>query len=106
MVLWNSAIDEIAAYVPNNKKKITLFGAGTLLKSWISYVMEGYGLNDRVEMVIDNAPDKWGRQISLNGRRFYIDKVEFFRQKVSKDTVILITSSYFSTMIHQLDKMQ
>ncbi|MCI9439419.1 MAG: hypothetical protein HFH85_20175 [Lachnospiraceae bacterium] len=106
MVLRNSAIDEFAAYVTNNKKKITLFGAGTLLKSWISYVLEGYGLNDRVEMVIDNAPDKWGRQISLNGRRFYIDKVEFFRQKVSKDTVILITSSYFSTMIHQLDKMQ
>lgn len=106
MVLRNSAIDEFAAYVTNNRKRIALFGAGTLLKSWIPYVLERYGINDRVEMIIDNAPDKWGRQISLNGKHFYIETAEVFHQKIGKDTVILITSSYFAAMVHQLDKIQ
>ena len=97
---------DFAAYVTNNRKKIALFGAGTLLKSWVPYVLEQYGLNDRVEMIIDNARDKWGRQISLNGRYFYIEATDAFRKKINRDIVILVTSSYFAAMVHQLDKIQ
>lgn len=106
MILKNAAMDDFAAYVSKNHKKILLFGAGTLLSSWVPYVLEKHNLTDQVEKIADNNPQKWGKRIVINGKAFVIDRAENICRKISADTIILITSSYFAKMICQLDRMQ
>lgn len=105
MILKNDSVDGFADYVKNKNKKIILFGAGTLLNSWIAWLLNGHGLTDRVMLIADNDPNKWGGDIRLNGREFVIRNADHICRCAVSDTVILITSSYFAAMIEQLDEM-
>lgn len=103
MILKNASIHEFSDYIKTNNKKMILFGAGTLLQSWIPYMLKSCGLEDCVELVIDNALEKQGSLIEINGRSFTVHDVPHMRRKLSEKMVILITSSYFAAMIGQLD---
>ncbi len=106
MILRNAPVHEFAEYIKKTDKKLILFGAGTLLQSWIPYMLESRGLTDRVELVIDNAPEKQGSLAEVGGRSFVISGAECMRQSLSDRSVILITSSYFAAMIEQLDSLK
>lgn len=106
MILKNASVQEFAKYIKKKDKKLILFGAGTLLQSWIPYLLESCGLGDRVELVIDNAREKQGSQIEIGERTLAVSHVESMRQKLSDRWVILITSSYFAAMIEQLDSLK
>lgn len=106
MILKNASVHEFAEYIKKNEKKLILFGAGTLLQSWIPYMLKSCGLEDRVELVIDNDREKQGGLIEINGRSFAVHDVCHMRQRLSERLVILITSSYFAAMIRQLDSLE
>lgn len=106
MILKNAPVHEFAEYIKKNDKKLILFGAGTLLQSWIPYMLKSCGLTGRVEMVIDNAREKQGSLTELGERCFTVHSAENMRRKLSDQWVILITSSYFAAMIEQLDGME
>lgn len=106
MILRNAPFAQFGANIKENNKKLILFGAGTLLTSWIPYVLEQYEITDRVLGVTDNSASKWGKQICINSMQFIVDSPEKVISKVAGDTVILITSSYFAAMIEQLDHIR
>lgn len=106
MILKNASIHEFSDYIKENHKKLILFGAGTLLQSWIPYMLRSRGLVDHVELVIDNAQEKQGIQIEISDRSFAVHDVPYMRRRLSDQMVILITSSYFAAMIQQLDAME
>ena len=105
MILKNRMIDDFSEDILRHQKQIILFGAGTLLQSWIAYIVEKNDLLGRIQMIADNSPEKWGKPITLNQRCFLIEKAQNIASKITENTVILITSSYFAGMIEQLDKM-
>lgn len=106
MVLKNAPIHEFAEYIKKNDKTLILFGAGTLLQSWIPSMLKSCGLEDRVEIVIDNAQEKQGNLVEISGRGFTVCNAEYLKWKLSSRSVILITSSYFAAMIEQLDRLE
>lgn len=106
MILKNAPVHEFAEYIKSKDKKLILFGAGTLLQSWIPYMLKSCGLEEQVEMVIDNAWEKQGRQIKIGERSFEICNAACLTQKLPGRPVILITSSYFASMIEQLDGLE
>lgn len=106
MILKNAPFTEFGTDIRENDKKIILFGAGTLLTSWMSYVLEQHKITDRVLAVTDNAVSKQGKPIRINGKEFIIEPLEKIIPKAERDTVILIVSSYFAAMIEQLDRIR
>jgi len=55
---------------------------------------------------MDNSCYKQGKQICINGLPFIVEPPEKAIPKVTADTVILMTSSYFAGMIEQLDRIK
>jgi hypothetical protein len=106
MILKNAPVHEFAEHIKKNDKKLILFGAGTLLQSWIPYMLESCGIGNQVELVMDNAREKQGSLVRIGERSFAICNVERMTQKLSDRSVILITSSYFASMIEQLDSLE
>lgn len=106
MILKNAPFTEFGTDIKENNKKLILFGAGTLLTGWISYVLDQYKITGKVLTVADNSVSKWGKPIRINSMEFIIEPPEKIIPKVTRDTVILITSSYFAAMIEQLDRIR
>ncbi len=106
MILKNAPMERFAKDILEHKKKIILFGAGTLLKSWIPYLLREYGMTGQVALIVDNDPDKWGRTVNVNRQEFVIRGPESLRHVDGEGTVLLIASSYFASMIRQLDAMR
>lgn len=106
MILKNASIHEFSDYIKRNDKKLILFGAGTLLQSWIPYMLKSCGLEGHVELVMDNSPEKQGSLVEISGRSFMVHDTEYLQRAVSKQMVVLITSSYFAAMIRQLDSLK
>ncbi len=106
MILKNAPIERFAKDILEHKKKIILFGAGTLLKSWIPYLLREHGITKQVALIVDNDPDKRGRQVMVNQREFVICGPESLQRIDGTESVILIASSYFAAMIRQLDGMR
>ena len=82
MILKNASIHEFSDYIKENHKKLILFGAGTLLQSWIPYMLRSRGLVDHVELVIDNAQEKQGSQIEISDRSFAVHDVSYMRRRL------------------------
>lgn len=105
MILRNSTFEEFAEYVMNNNKKIVFFGAGTLLATWIPYVIDFYKLKPYVIFCVDNNKSKWNTKLNLCGEDINIYSPEVLQKNSGDDIVIVITSSYFSKIVEQLDSI-
>ena len=106
MILRNAPFAQFGPYIRQNNKKLVLFGAGTLLTGWVQYLLEQYKITENVVNIIDNSLSKQGRRININGGQFIIDAPEKMITKITENTVILITGSYFAAMIEQLDQIR
>lgn len=106
MILKNAPFVQFKTDIKEKNKQLVLFGAGTLLTGWIQYLLNQYGIMGKVLSIIDSSSFKWGKTIWINGMQFIIESPEEIRSKVTRNTVILITSSYFAAMIEQLDKIR
>lgn len=105
MILKNMPFTQFGTDIKEKNKNLILFGAGTLLTGWISYVLEQYDIADNVLSVADNSASKWGKPIHISGMQFMIEPPEKAISKAAGNTVILIVSSYFAAMIEQLDRI-
>lgn len=85
-------------------KKIVLFGAGAIGAVIAPEILNDLGLLSRVEFIIDNDPDKFGKILEFHGRTIEIKSPPFL-EKCGKDTIIILNVSRFSDVIDQLEKM-
>lgn len=106
MILKNAPLAQFGTYIKKNNKKLVLFGAGTLLTGWIQYWLDQYEITDSVISVVDNSSTKWGKPLRINDVQFVVESPEKMMPKITEDTVLLITSSYFAMMIEQLDHIK
>lgn len=103
MILCNSTFEEFANEVKVGKKKIVFFGAGTIMNSWIPYIVRYFELGDYVDCCIDNDERKNNTTIFLNHISCKISSPKSLLMKDKSRIVILITSSYFTSILEQLD---
>lgn len=106
MILRNAPLAQFGTYIKKKNKKLVLFGAGTLLTGWIQYWLDQYEIMDSILSVTDNSSSKCGKPFPINGVQFFVESPEKMISKITEDTVILITSSYFAMMIEQLDHIR
>ena len=99
----NATVETFAQYVKQYKKKIILFGAGAVCKTYVPYISKKYDLSDKILFVIDNNPSKIGLFINING--FQVPVVGFdVLNNIKEDFCILITNGEFYSVMLQLDK--
>lgn len=106
MILRNASLAQFGTYIKEKNKKLVLFGAGTLLTGWIQYWLDQYEITDSIVSVTDNSSSKCGKPFPINGVEFFVESPEKMIPRITEDTVILITSSYFAVMIEQLDHIR
>lgn len=105
MQLCNTSISDFAERVRSQSLRVIFFGGGTLMQTWIPAVFRQYGIVDRAVCCLDNAETKWGTELSWPMRPLPIRRPDDLRQMELGDTVLLIVSSYFASIIDQLDAM-
>jgi hypothetical protein len=103
MILCNSTFEEFADEVKKGSKRIAFFGAGTILTGWMPYIIQTCKLDEYIDCCIDNDRNKQNTTLMLNDKEYTIFSPEILRMKDSSKCVILITSSYFASIIDQLD---
>ena len=106
MILKNTDMDTFAKEVYEYKKQVVVFGAGTILLGWISYVLNQYNITQNIRFIVDNDSAKWGKEIAINDRNFVIAKCDDILDYVTDNMVVLITSSYFAGIVEQLDRKE
>ncbi|MDF2487098.1 MAG: hypothetical protein K0R46_3266, partial [Herbinix sp.] len=99
----NMNFDNFSERLKSTRKKIILYGAGTLLQTWIPYIIEKYLLLDHILYVVDSDPNKNGSEIVICNKKFRILNFEQLIIPAYDNVSILITSSYFSGILNKLD---
>ncbi len=100
-----STIEEFTEFVIKNDKKIILFGAGAVCKTFIPYISNKYHLSKRIIYVIDNDPSKQDCFIDFNGNRVLVVNIEILRE-CKEDYCVLITNGEFYSVMTQLDLIE
>lgn len=98
--LCNCSWDEFAKRVES--KTLFCFGSGNLAE-WISSEISGVHITDRIIAFVDNDMRKTGSYVQLEGLQIPIISFENFVRQRTKNTVILVSSMYYSEMIDQMD---
>ena len=101
----NATIESFVEFVQKENKKIVLFGAGAVCKTFIPYITQKYNLSNRVIFVIDNNPAKQGSFVDVNGNSVPIVKTEVLK-KCMDNYCILITNGDFYSVITQLNRIE
>lgn len=88
--------------IESKNKKIIIFGAGMIGTVTTLEILYELGIENRVELYVDNDKNKWGTYVNVNGRDVLITEVDRLRNIDVKDYVIFLTTSRFSDAIIQL----
>lgn len=94
---WNELADKLEG------KKIYCFGSGSQAE-WLSYEICHLHFAEKISAFVDNNLDKQGSFIRLDGIHIPIISFEKFVRQRDVNTVMLITSMYYSAMIDQMDR--
>lgn len=105
MILINANFECFSERIKRTEKKIILYGAGTLLQTWVPYIIEKYILLDSILYVVDSDPSKNGTEIEICKKKFKIQNFEQLNIPDYNNVSILITSSYFSGIVNKLDNL-
>jgi hypothetical protein len=105
MILLNTDFGSFSERIKTTDKKIILFGAGTLLQTWIPYIIEKHELLDRILYIVDSDPCKNGTEIEICNKKFNIQYFEQLNITYFTNVTILITSSYFSGIVNKMDSL-
>lgn len=106
MIIFKASEEEFINYIKSNKLKIVLFGAGTVCKTYIPYLIMKYELDVcNILFVVDNNPDKYGKSFYFGEREINI--VSPCAIENCKDLFgILITNGDFYSVIEQLNGIE
>lgn len=98
----NATAEGFSEYIKENNKKIILFGAGAVCKTFVPYISNKYNFTNRIICVVDNNPDKQGQFVNINGRKIPITGADIFNE-CNEDYCVLITNGEFYSVMCQLD---
>lgn len=101
----DSTIEEFGKYVKDNNKKIVLFGAGAVCKTFVPYIAQKLDIANNFLCVIDNNPAKQGGFVEINGISVPIVSTDIFNI-CGDDFCILITNGDFYSVITQLNQLK
>lgn len=99
----NATVEKFTQFVQMSNKKIILFGAGAVSKTFVPYISSKYDLSDKIMCVIDNNPSKQGLSVNINGYQIPIVGIDSLKE-CNEDYCILITNGEFYSVMQQLDK--
>lgn len=100
----DSDICTFVEYVKKNNKKIILFGAGAVCRTFIPYISRKYNLQDEYLYVIDNNSAKQGQKVEINALEIPIVTSDVLN-KCKEDYCILITNGEFYSVMQQLNQI-
>lgn len=102
MRLMSASAEEFSKYIIEEKKKIVVFGAGTICKTYIPYIDELYHFSEYIIFIVDNNLAKHGQRVNINGNLVEIKSLSAI-DNISDDFCILITNSEFYSALEQLN---
>ncbi len=105
MNILNANQDTLAEYIKHNNKKIILYGAGAVCKTFVSYYLSTYGLSERVLFAVDSNVNKYGTHIAVGEKTIIVNCIEELR-KCKENYCIFITNGDFYSSIKQLDQIE
>lgn len=101
----NATTEQFAQYVKQSNKKIILFGAGAVCKTFIPYILSKYELLERVLYVVDNNPAKQGHFIKFDKNDIPIKNIDILNH-CNENYCVVITNGDFYSAMKQLDQMK
>ena len=105
MRLLNASVEDFLEKVRQEKLRVIFFGTGMLMKTWLPEVFLRHGVAGSAECCLDNDSSKWGGRLPWSGEELEIRPPEALYGMDLGQAVILIASSYFASIIDQLDAM-
>ncbi len=105
MKLINASIKDFSEYVKKTQKKIVLFGAGAVAKTYVPYMASKYEISEYILCAVDNNISKQGSYISLFNRQICIRDITFFTS-CNEEYCIWITNGEFYSVIEQLNGIE
>ena len=98
----NSTAEQFAQYVKTNEKKIIVFGAGAVCKTYIPYITAEYELWERIICIVDNNPAKQGERVDFGKVRVPIKGIDCLKN-CREDYCVIISNGDFYSVMKQLD---
>lgn len=99
MKIRQGTLDEFLRWLEQEDRHVICFGASAMAEE----ALRDKCLADRVRYFTDSDPSKQGGDIRLAGRQFSVYAPERLKQEDFQDTVLLITSGWFRTIMEELD---
>ncbi len=99
--MFEGTLREFLQYIKENKKKILCFGTGLMAEEALKHKE----IREAVVYCIDNAAQKQGKTILLQGIEYLVIKPEDIMQHFDDKTCLLVTSGYYRDIIYQLNHM-
>lgn len=105
MIIYNANQETLAEYILKKNKKIVLYGAGAVCKTFVPYYLLLHGLSDRVLFVVDSNVNKHGSCVDIGEKSVYVKGIDELK-KCREDYCILITNGDFYSSIKQLEGLE
>lgn len=102
MILKNSDYNSFTKRVIDANKKIIVYGAGMIGQIIIPYLIDKYGLGNRLDCFIDADIRKKGSAVNVCGKEHLITTPDYL-ESIDDNYVLLITNSKFFSIIRTLD---
>lgn len=96
--------ESFANFVIENDKKIILFGAGAVCKTFVPYIADKYSFTNRIIYIIDNDLSKQGTMVNINDNYVSITRTDIL-WKCKEDYCVLITNGDFYSVTTQLNQI-
>lgn len=101
----NATPEQFAQYIKIYNKKIIIFGAGAVCKTFIPYIMAKYGIYEKILYVIDNNPAKQGEILDFGQVKIPIKGSDCLKD-CKEDYCIIISNGDFYSVMKQLDEIE
>lgn len=105
MILHDTGLEEFAAGVRGQDKKIVIYGAGVIGKVTLPVFMEDMGLADRILFIADADSHKYGTPVRIAGRDIEICSPDRMND-IREDFAVLVTGSRHESILRYLEKIK
>ncbi len=103
MILKNASYEEFEKRIKDRNSRIIVYGAGMIGQIVVPYIAEAYGISDHIDCFVDMDSRKTGKKITIGSAEYEIRTPDVL-DKVTDNTVILLTNSKFYPVVDALDK--
>lgn len=92
-------LDELLRWLEREDLYVICYGASAMAEE----ALRDSRLTERVRYFVDSSPSKQGEAVWLAGRQFSVRAPERLKQEEFKNTVLLVTSGWFRTIMEELE---